>query len=90
MKYMYIGKYLSMEQISDLIRPEKEVVGEVFEWLSQYIPSEDIQLLPRGDWIKFQTTISTAEQILNCKFHVFKRGSSSFLFNSSLKHGVFI
>jgi hypothetical protein len=73
------GKHLSHQAISELISPPKEDVAYIRDWLLSHeeIMEEDIEVIPRGDWIRLRATFSTVEKLLQCRFSIFHHVNSN-------------
>lgn len=60
------GKYLSKDQVDDLVRPHDESLGLVTQWLEQWgIYEEDISRSAAKDWVTVMVPVRLAEQMLN-------------------------
>ena len=60
------GKYLSKDQVDDLVRPYDESLRLVAQWLERWgIYEEDISRSAAADWVTVMVPVRLAEQMLN-------------------------
>jgi tripeptidyl-peptidase-1 len=60
------GRYLSKDQVDDLVRPYDESLDLVTEWLEKWgIYEEDISRSAAKDWVTVMIPVRLAEQMLN-------------------------
>jgi len=60
------GKYLSKDQVDDLVRPCDESLDLVTQWLENWgIYEKDISLSAAKDWVTIAIPLRLAEQMLN-------------------------
>lgn len=60
------GKYLSKDQVDDLVRPYDESLDLVTEWLEKWgIYEEDISRSAAKDWVTVIIPVGLAERMLN-------------------------
>ena len=60
------GKYLSKDQVDDLVRPYDESLDIVTQWLEKWgIYEEDISRSAARDWVTVMVPVRLAEQMLN-------------------------
>ena len=60
------GKYLSKDQVDDLVRPYDESLDLVTQWLGEWgIYEEDISRSAAKDWVTAMIPVRLAEQMLN-------------------------
>lgn len=60
------GKYLSKDQVDDLVRPYDESLDLVTEWLEKWgIYEENISRSAAKDWVTVMIPVRLAEQMLN-------------------------
>lgn len=67
-------KYLTMEQLSELISPEAEVFTTVLTWILQAGAESYTTPLTR-DYISFELPVGKAEELLACRFYTFEHTS---------------
>ncbi|KAK2861245.1 Tripeptidyl-peptidase sed2 [Arthroderma sp. PD_2] len=65
------GKHLKRDELDDMLRPRAETSEGIMKWLTHGGVSPQ-KIRDEGDWIRFSTSVKTAEQLMNTKFHVFK------------------
>lgn len=61
------GQHLSAAEIADIVRPEKETVEQVHQWLAEH-GVEDIDYSPAKDWISVVVPIEKAEELLQTTY----------------------
>ena len=60
------GKYLSKDQVNDLVRPYDESLDLVTQWLEKWgIYEEDLSRSAAKDWVTVMIPVRLAEQMLN-------------------------
>jgi len=60
------GKYLSKDQVDDLVRPYDESLDIVTQWLEKWgIYEEAISRSAARDWVTVMIPVRLAEQMLN-------------------------
>ncbi|KAI1817405.1 subtilisin-like protein [Poronia punctata] len=65
------GQHLSRERVKEMVKPDKGATAAISHWLrSAGIAETNIR--EDGEWIHFQTTVSTAATMLDTKFGVYK------------------
>lgn len=72
------GQYLSDDQVHALVRPSEKTLEGVEAWLEDFgISSSTLQYSPAQDWIKFNTTVRTVEDLLRTKYYVYENDDGS-------------
>lgn len=65
--HLRYGRHLKRSELKDLMRPSQGASASVLRWLSDFgINDSDIH--DDGDWINFQTVVSTAESMMDTTF----------------------
>ena len=60
------GQHLSKEQVQELVAPSSHGLGAVNDWLtSMGFDVNGLVRSPSLDWVKIETTIKVAEEMLN-------------------------
>lgn len=66
------GQHLSKRDVEKMLRPPVAATKAIMEWLKEAgIPSQDIK--DEGHWIMFNTSVLSAEALLDTQFHYFHR-----------------
>lgn len=72
------GRFLSFEQIADLVRPDSEAVSILRDWLqSNGIDFARQRLSVSGDWLQVDVSVAEAQELLQCRFIAFRHISAS-------------
>lgn len=75
------GKYLSVEEVTDLFAPSKDAVDKVKAWLeASGIHASRISQSANKQWMQFDAKASEAEELFKTKYHFYEHaehGSSS-------------
>lgn len=75
------GKYLSVEEVTDLFAPSKDAVDAVRGWLeSAGIHASRVSQSANKQWLQFDAKTSEAEELFRTKYHFYEHaehGSSS-------------
>ncbi|GJJ07162.1 hypothetical protein Clacol_001362 [Clathrus columnatus] len=67
------GHHLSLQEVQSLLKPTNDTLYAVDNWLEMHeFDTTTLERSPTFDWIKVETTIRKAEEMLNTKYHVWK------------------
>ncbi|KAF8492103.1 tripeptidyl peptidase A [Gautieria morchelliformis] len=65
------GQHLSKEQVQELVAPSSHGLSAVNDWLaSMGFDVNGLVRSPSMDWLKIETTVKLAEEMLNTTYHV--------------------
>lgn len=65
------GQHLSQDHVNALVAPSQESLGAVTSWLGEHgLGALDIEHSPAKDWVHLRVPVSTAERLLDAKYHV--------------------
>eukprot|EP01100_Stratorugosa_tubuloviscum_P011261 TRINITY_DN4_c0_g1_i6.p1 TRINITY_DN4_c0_g1~~TRINITY_DN4_c0_g1_i6.p1 ORF type:complete len:577 (-),score=307.42 TRINITY_DN4_c0_g1_i6:166-1836(-) len=81
------GKYLTNEQVNNLIRPKIETRETILNWLFEN-SIEIFEETKAQDFINIKLTLEKAENLLNCKFYSFEHILSRKNLIRTLKYSV--
>lgn len=70
------GKHLTKAQVDELMRPTKETLEEVREWLKWHGVEEDATTVTTDQSITLNIPVSLAETLLNTKYHMYMHAES--------------
>ncbi|KAI2640327.1 tripeptidyl-peptidase [Hypomontagnella submonticulosa] len=70
------GKHLSAAAVRDLVRPKKETIELVTEWLDNH-GVRDLGFSPAADWISMSLSVKAIERLLNTTYHVYSCGDDT-------------
>lgn len=81
------GKYLSTEQIGDMVAPPSERLERLFSWLRESGVSPDqCELSLHRDFLTVSLSVSSAESLLKTEFFDFVHSSGKLLSRASVYH----
>ncbi|PFH51348.1 hypothetical protein AMATHDRAFT_142954, partial [Amanita thiersii Skay4041] len=71
------GKYLSKEEVEELVAPHPDSLNAVNEWLAMHgLGEDDVVRSPAQDWVTIKVPVSLVEKMLDTTYHVWKHEKS--------------
>ena len=71
------GKYLSKEEVEELVAPHPNSLGAINEWLGAHgLSEDDIVRSPAKDWITINIPVALVEEMLNTVRCLYSRSQS--------------
>lgn len=67
------GKHLTPAEVQDLVKPSREVLSDVHDWLESHgVDHAQLSYSPAKDWIKVRLPISDIERLLDTQYSVYE------------------